>query len=94
MLHLDTGTAKLITAGRRGGIGVLVQQDLGAVMDGEVAQGGGEGDLGAGAGEERQVVGPVASFISRNSVCRPVLESVVDQPTRKCRGEMTALPSE
>lgn len=36
----------------------------------------------------------LASFISRNSDCRPVLESAVDQPARECRREMTALPSE
>ncbi|EFE72097.1 predicted protein [Streptomyces viridosporus ATCC 14672] len=30
----------------------------------------------------------VASCISRNSVCRPVPESVVDQPARECRREM------
>ncbi|MFD7439539.1 hypothetical protein [Streptomyces sp. NPDC059861] len=37
---------------------------------------------------------PLASFISKNSDCRPLLEPVVDQPARECRSEMTALPSE
>lgn len=35
----------------------------------------------------------MASFISRNSDCRPVPESVVDQSARECRREMTALSS-